>query len=556
MNKVCKNCNCEFEIIDEDLAFYEKVSPIFNGVKYNIPAPDICYPCRQQKRLSFRNERCLYNGTCDCCGKNIISIFSPEFSSVVYCADCWWSDKWNALDYRKDFDFNRPFFGQFKEFKEKIPQMATRVASLDNSPYVNQCWHCKNTYLCFNVGFAEDSLYSEASYHSKNIVDCSFTRKSEFSYFLLDSSSCNNSQFLQDCRNCYDAFFSYDCSGCNNVAFCYNLRNQKNCIFNKQVTEKEFKEFKKQHFSGSYKQMSENKNIFIEKLLNKAIRKNNHNINVENCCGDYLLNSKNCSQCYDCDESEDLKYCTYVDEKLKDSMDIDNASFGELSYNGSMIAGTRSLFNIMDLHSSDCLYSELPMSSMHLFGCMALKNKQYCILNKQYTKEEYEELVPKIIDHMKKTGEWGEFFPISLSPFSYNESVVNEYYPLSKEEVLNKGYRWKEKDVKEYAAQNYIIQDNIKDVLEDICNEVLSCEVTGKNYKIIKQELEFYRKMNLPIPRRCSDQRHIDRMALRNPRKLWDRNCMNCNVDIKTTYSPERKEIVYCENCYNDYVYK
>jgi hypothetical protein len=27
--------------------------------------------------------------------------------------------------------------------------------------------------------------------------------------------------------------------------------------------------------------------------------------------------------------------------------------------------------------------------------------KEYCILNKQYTKEEYEILVPKIIEHMK-----------------------------------------------------------------------------------------------------------------------------------------------------------
>jgi len=31
---------------------------------------------------------------------------------------------------------------------------------------------------------------------------------------------------------------------------------------------------------------------------------------------------------------------------------------------------------------------------------------KYCILNKQYSKEEYEELVPKIIEHMQKTGEW------------------------------------------------------------------------------------------------------------------------------------------------------
>ena len=37
---------------------------------------------------------------------------------------------------------------------------------------------------------------------------------------------------------------------------------------------------------------------------------------------------------------------------------------------------------------------------MHCFGCVGFKHKQYCILNKQYTKEEYEKLVQKIIKQM------------------------------------------------------------------------------------------------------------------------------------------------------------
>ena len=70
------------------------------------------------------------------------------------------------------------------------------------------------------------------------------------------------------------------------------------------------------------------------------------------------------------------------------------------------------------------------------FGCVGLRNKSYCILNTQYTKEEYEELVPRIIIHMMKNGEWGEFFPSSMSPFGYNETVATEYFPREKEEAL------------------------------------------------------------------------------------------------------------------------
>ena len=90
---------------------------------------------------------------------------------------------------------------------------------------------------------------------------------------------------------------------------------------------------------------------------------------------------------------------------------------------------------------------------------------------------------------------------------------------------------------------------------DDICQKILLCKITGKPYKIIPQELKFYKDMGIPIPRICPDQRHKERMTLRNPRKLWARKCMKCQKDIQTTYAPERPEIVYCEECYLASVY-
>jgi len=106
-----------------------------------------------------------------------------------------------------------------------------------------------------------------------------------------------------------------------------------------------------------------------------------------------------------------------------------------------------------------------------------------------------------------------------------------------------------------YKGPKIEMPDKIEDTSEDICKKILICEVTAKPYKIIPQEFEFYKKMNLPLARRCPDQRHRDRVALRNPRKLWDRKCSKCSKDIKTTYSPDRPEIVYCEKCYLEQVY-
>lgn len=99
------------------------------------------------------------------------------------------------------------------------------------------------------------------------------------------------------------------------------------------------------------------------------------------------------------------------------------------------------------------------------------------------------------------------------------------------------------------------LPDNIKDADDSICNEFLNCEITNKNFRIIPQELEFYRMMKLPLPRKCPDQRHLERLALRNPRKLWKRQCQKCGAALETTYALDRPETIYCEKCYLAEVY-
>jgi hypothetical protein len=188
-----------------------------------------------------------------------------------------------------------------------------------------------------------------------------------------------------------------------------------------------------------------------------------------------------------------------------------------------------------------------------------MKKHNYCILNKQYSKEEYEELIPKIIDHMKTTNEWGEYFPYELSPFAYNETVAHEYYPLTKEEVEKQGFKWKEMKDEIPKVEKIIsasqLPDTIEEIPDDVLNWAIKCEETDRPFKIVKQELEFYRKMKLPIPHLHPDERHKRRMALRNPRKLWDRKCDKCEKEISTTYAPERPEKVFCEECYLAEVY-
>ncbi len=551
----CKQCTSSFEITDEDRRLLNK---------FEVPDPLLCPPCRSQRRLSWRNERNLYKRKCDLTEKDIVSIYSPDKPFTVYSLEAWFSDDWEALDYGMDFDFSRPFFEQFKELQGKVPRIGLIVTNNENCPYINQSWNCKNSHMCFDMGFSEDVMYSEMIYHSKNILDSTMTRNSELSYSLVDCVKCYNSFWLQDCGSCSDAYFSYDCNQCNNVAFCYNLRSKKNYLFNRQVSEEEFKRVQEDIRSGSFEKWKLYVDKFRREVLPRAIRKENHNLQAENCTGDYILKSRDCHQCFDVETSDNCRYSTRLDERIISCMDLDNASIAELVYDSITITGYNVRFSHMSYHqnNSNLTYCDSLRLCSDCLGCISLKNKKHCILNKQYTKEEYEELIPKIIEHMKETGEWGEFFPSKLSPFAYNETVAHEYYPLTKEDVSARGLRWKENNRKDYQQQTYTLSDNISDTPDTVINELLACAECGRNYKIISQELKSYRNMGLPVPRKCHECRHDERVVLRNPRKLFDRKCDNCQAAIQSTYPPPgragssgRPEKVFCEDCYLKTVY-
>ncbi len=80
-------------------------------------------------------------------------------------------------------------------------------------------------------------------------------------------------------------------------------------------------------------------------------------------------------------------------------------------------------------------------------------------------------------------------------------------------------------------------------------------------FRIINPELQFYRRLKVPLPTLCPNCRHYQRMQQRSPAKLWHRKCMcdkkhphheeKCLNEFETSYAPDRKEIVYCEQCYN-----
>ncbi|MBT4384586.1 hypothetical protein HOD30_02460 [Candidatus Peregrinibacteria bacterium] len=527
--KTCTNCQCSFEIDERDRAFYERMS---------VPDPTHCPDCRNQRRLAARNERNLYHRKCDATGENILSLYSQDKPYKVIKESVWWSDDFDPMKYGRDYDFSRPFFEQFNELLLDVPRRAMHQdGTNENADYVTFGMNNKNAYLAFACFYCEDIYYSEWTGFSKDCMDLLISMKCELSYELVDCVDCYQCAYSTNSKNCHSSYLLDDCRNCSNCIACKNLRNKEYHIYNRPVSKEEFEKFKSEMLNGGLEEEKKRFNEWKLKMPNVCSRMTN----AENCSGEYIENAKNCHNCFDLVlGSEDLKHVYFGGWKGKDMMDCSFAGKdSQLLYEIHATTNANNCaFSSFLRGGSDVFYSESMYSSTYCFGCTSLNHKNYCILNKQYTREEYEALVPKIIEHMKSTGEWGEFFPSSISPFAYNETLAQILYPMTKQDVLEKGWKWRD-------------EDEAGEVREDL----QICVDCGKNYRVIEQEAKLLGRLGLPEPKSCPKCRRSRRAASRQPYKLWDRNCDKCSVAISTSYAPERPEIVYCEACYLEEVY-
>lgn len=555
----CQNCKQDFTIESEDFNFYEKIK---------VPPPTWCPECRAVRRLSCANSWALFWRNCGKCGNRMLSMFSPDNKLTVYCQPCWWGDTWDGTEYSLDYDSSRPFFEQLKELAEKTPYstLESTYTTLKNCDYSNSIAYSKNCFMVIWADFCENVFYSSILNTLKWSSDCIRGWRSELCYESVSFIRNYRVFFSEECDDCVDVWFSRNCYNCQNCIGCVNQRGSKYMIFNKQYSKEEYfekvKELKLDTWSG-IQEVLKKAHEFWFTLPYREYHGHSFNLNVT---GEYIYTSKNSKECFILNGAENCKWCQLITvDGSRDCMDYTGwGNQVELLYECIQVGDGASNSKFSSHCFPDSLnneYCHWAIGSKNNFGCINLKHKQYCILNKQYSKEEYQKIKSEIIASMKSSPSidkrniswsYGEFPSPIFGNYAYNKSNAMKFFPKTKEEALEHGYFWddKENPSVDCTLKAGDLPETIKEVDDSILKEIIECHSCKRGYKIILGELDLLRKLDLPIPHECPKCRESKRFARENKPGMYYRKCAKCGDAIYTPYSPEDPRIVYCVKDY------
>lgn len=488
----------------------------------------------------------------------MFSMYPSDTPFPVIENDLWWGDSWDAINFGRKIDFSRSFFKQFIELRNTVPHWALAVKNMENSQYCNSAVGLKNCYLVFNAVDAQDCMYCSGSSKSRDCLDCETAVSSELCYDCTYCFFCYNLQSSQFCENCGDSFFLSSCIGCHHCVGCINLHHRQYCVFNEQYGEADYHKF----LSGIDLSSYQGRRALQEKakqFFSGHPRRHRMTRLVEDVSGNYLTECKNVKESYLIRKGENISYSFGFSENARDCHDCTSGGVSAERCYECVMCGVGALnlrfcYECVE-NNRDLLYCALCSGCKDCFGCVGLRNKQYCILNRQYEKSDYERLAAKLAQHMCNSAEWGEFFPLAASPFHYNLCLAFRHFPLSKEQAVALGLKWHSGE--ELFAKDACDADSLPDGLpaSDSAIIVKSAE-SSRPFRITSEELRRYRTFKVPLPRITFEERSMQRSGIIGAITLFERPCAHSGKMLRTTIKPDDpapvwEEEIFCKTFYS-----
>lgn len=558
----CSQCEAEFAIELADINFYKR---------FEVPSPTLCPSCRLQRKFGYRINfvPVFHKKTCSTPGhsEKVIALYSEANPVKVYDDDFYYSDAWDASSFGIEPECGKPFFEQWQKWVVRIPRQTLQKdrMSVDCDYVVSGVPSNKNCYYVAVPYQSENVFYSTLPGYSKNCLDMLDSDYSENCYESVYLDHCYNCRYAYESSNCLDCAFIFDCRGCGSCFGCYNLRNKKYCFFNKQLTKEEYNKKIKDINLGRRTVVREWQSKFLE-AIRHAIWRGTNNIRSEGSVGNILRGCRNCFWTFrQLGNSENIRYVASTTES-KDCMDCfglgTSSSATESVYESTGIVGGNDVkFSILCRESWGIEYSGELTDCEHCFACFGLRNKKYCVFNKQYEQAEYWRMVDELKTSMLARGEYGEFFPLSMSWFPYHDTNAQIEFPLSKQEIMKRGWHWEDKEQSTVDLSKLAVvladqvPDDSSDVGSDFLEKAIVCEKTQRPFRITKFEFDFYKVKKIPLPTVHPEERIRTRLLeWKLPYAMFRYPCSRCGKISWMGRRPQEGRRTYCEQCYQQEV--
>jgi hypothetical protein len=355
-----------------------------------------------------------------------------------------------SASHERSFDAEKSLFGNMRLLQDAIPlQRTLRFGTNENCEYMDGVLGAKNVYLSFIICFdAENILYSAFCYANiSNIINSFLVCKN--SSEVADSMGVTESYkvfYSKNIANSSNIWFSTNLIGCHDCIWCDGIENQRYMINNQQFSQDIYNKKKVEILSEKSK---------FESIRNHIFSRPTKNFASKNVTGEGVIKSENIENglwVWYFSESRNVAIGN-GDSGSRNHYDSIDVGYNAHEYYGVIGGGgsnSKNIYCSMQMATnSDCYYCMHMIECHHCLGCIGLKNKSYCILNKQYTKEEWEEKACEIFASMEADGTLGDFFPASMNPFYFNDTLaylIDDTF--TKEEVEAEGYLWRDEPIR------------------------------------------------------------------------------------------------------------
>ena len=489
-------------------------------------------------------------------GKPIITNVHPHTEFKVMNDDAWYQE-----DFTKDhleIDLQKPFFEQLYALATTVPISAQKNFEKPHNSIARHSFGDEDSYFV-EGSISKRMLFGAGSFHVEDSAEIAYSQNIMQSYNVSHSSNLNTCIVARECRDCISSSFIFDCRDCEFCFMSSNKRHRKFLFYDEQLTETEWKERMSRIDLSDFDTFHTFESDFFKLMDKEAIWPENFNEQCENVNGEYLNKCVNAERAWFSDGAKNIRWAIW------DNFTTDDAAMGcdpgstHCYGNPASVNSSNCRFCYFATRSQDCEYCFEVYDCEQCFGCVGLRRKKFCILNKQYTEEEYYEKLDELKSAMLDRGEYGEIFPqrFALTPFQHSAfQSVFEGTPEIKEQIgvsdfdasLNGAYGdWQGREMHEINE----MPKKIDEVGDEWIGKPVIDHSINRPFAINGSELAFYRKMRLPLRRGHFVPRIEEMLFSLSMFEQIRVPCGKCGIEVtasKNVAYPERK--IYCRACY------